>query len=480
MFLGIIEGELEYMKLGFGLSLEQTQKLIMTPELRQAITVLQLSALELADYVEQELLENPLLEIKDDFNERDEKQDLQESKEEKVEGEKFDIDWQEYFNDRDLGYMGKGLGEVNEEFSYDNFLTKAPTLQDHLLFQLSLLAESDLERDIGEFIVGNLDEYGYLRTDLEEIANYFQLPLEQIEKILHNIQTLDPSGVGSRNLQECLLIQLEQQNKKTPVLERLILHHLEELAAGKIAKLANLFGIPPAELQQQADIIKTLDPKPGRKFSSADDVRYITPDVVVERVDGLYIVMVNDTTTPRLEISNAYKAMLGKDADHQAKEFVEAKLNSAVWLIKSIEQRRLTLYKVADCIVQLQRDFLDYGVKRLKPMTLKRVADMIGMHESTVSRATSNKYIQTPQGVFELKFFFTRGLESTSEGGTTSSECIKRMLAEMVKEEETGNPFSDQQLSEKLRIKGIKISRRTVAKYRDELNIPNAAQRKRY
>ncbi|MBS4025333.1 MAG: RNA polymerase factor sigma-54 [Clostridia bacterium] len=468
------------MKLGFGLSLEQTQKLIMTPELRQAITVLQLSALELADYVEQELLENPLLEIKEDIHERDEKQDLQESKEEQVEGEKFDIDWQEYFNDRDLGYAGKGLGEVNEEFSYDNFLTKAPTLPDYLLFQLSLLVENDLERDIGEFIIGNLDEYGYLRTDLEEIANYFQLPLKQIERTLHRIQTLDPSGVGARNLKECLLIQLEQQNKKTPILERLILHHLEDLAAGKLAKLANLFGVPPIELQQQADIIKTLDPKPGRKFSNADDVRYITPDVVVERVEGHYVVMVNDTITPRLEISNAYKAMLGKDADHGAKEFVETKLNAAVWLIKSIEQRRLTLYKVADSIVRLQRDFLDYGVKQLKPMTLKRIADMIGMHESTVSRATSNKYIQTPQGVFELKFFFTRGLESTSEGGTTSSECIKRMLLEMVQVEDPVNPYSDQKFSDKLKIKGIKISRRTVAKYRDELNIPNAAQRRRY
>jgi RNA polymerase sigma-54 factor len=276
------------------------------------------------------------------------------------------------------------------------------------------------------------------------------------------------------------LIQLEQQNKKTPILERLILHHLEDLAAGKLAKLANLFGVPPIELQQQADIIKTLDPKPGRKFSNADDVRYITPDVVVERVEGHYVVMVNDTITPRLEISNAYKAMLGKDADHGAKEFVETKLNAAVWLIKSIEQRRLTLYKVADSIVRLQRDFLDYGVKQLKPMTLKRIADMIGMHESTVSRATSNKYIQTPQGVFELKFFFTRGLESTSEGGTTSSECIKRMLLEMVQVEDPVNPYSDQKFSDKLKIKGIKISRRTVAKYRDELNIPNAAQRRRY
>ncbi|MDW7675296.1 MAG: RNA polymerase factor sigma-54 [Bacillota bacterium] len=466
------------MKMGFGLSLEQTQKLIMTPELRQAITVLQLSALELADYVEQELLENPLLEIKDDDQEREEKL---EQKEAQQEGEKFDIDWQEYFNDRDLGYVGKGVKEVNEEFSYENFLTKSPTLQEHLLFQFSLMVKSQQDQKIGEFLIGNLNDHGYLCMKLSEAAEYFSLPEKKIEQVLKKVQALDPPGIGARNLQECLLLQLEHQNMKTPTLEKLVTCHLEDLAAGRWAKVANSFGITPLELQAQADIIKTLDPKPGRKFTSSNDVRYITPDIVVEKVEGHYVVMVNDTTTPRLEISNAYKTMLNKNGtDADAKEFVEAKLNSAVWLIRSIEQRRLTLYKVADTIVQLQREFLDYGVKHLKPMTLKRIADIIGMHESTVSRATSNKYIQTPQGVFELKFFFSSGLESNSGGEKTSSESIKRMIEELVHGEDATIPLSDQKISDYLKTRGIKVSRRTVAKYRDELNIPNTAQRKRF
>lgn len=469
------------MKLGFGLNLEQTQKLIMTPELRQAITILQLSALELTDYVEQELLENPMLEIKDSWEEREEAKDK--TAKENSENEKFDIDWQEYFNDRDLGYVGKGTGgEVQEELAYENFIAKTPSLQEHLLSQFNLLDNSKEEKIIGQFLIGCINEQGYLTEDLGEISTVTNSNQEDVERVLEKIQSLEPVGIGARSIQECLLIQLKQQDNQDPILHRLITKHLEDVAAGRLAKLAHYFGMPPGKLQDYVDIIKKLDPKPGLKYASLTDVRYIVPDIVIERVEGQYVVIVNDSNTPRLMISNAYKAMLNKgesQADHQVKEFVETKLNSAAWLIKSIEQRRMTLYKVADCIVKLQRDFLDRGIKYLKPMTLKDIAELVELHESTVSRATSNKYVQTPQGVFELRFFFSSGLASDS-GIMTSSESVKKLLEELIKEENPQTPYSDQKLTDILKERGIRISRRTIAKYRDELNIPNATKRKRY
>lgn len=477
------------MKLGFGLSLEQTQKLIMTPELRQAITVLQLSALELNDYLEQELEENPLLEVKDEHAEREtEQQSSVESvesveNEEKEKEEKFDIDWQEYFNDRsDLGYIKQPSvkKEEDEGYSYENFLSQAPTLEEHLILQLSLVATKQNDKKIGEFLIGNLDNHGYLRVSLEEVAKIFRISEEKVEEVLKLIQTFDPIGVGARDLSECLLLQLEHRSENSEILKQLIKKHLEDLAAGRFNKLAALFNTTASKIQKEADVIKTLDPKPGRKFASANEVRYVVPDVVVERVDGEYIVLVNDVNIPRLAINNKYKSILRQDQlDPNAKQFVEGKLNSAAWLIKSIEQRRLTLYKVVNTIVELQREFLDKGVKYLKPMTLKRVADIIEMHESTVSRATSNKYIQTPGGVFELKYFFTSGIPS-SGGESTSSQCIKKTIQELIKAEDPQKPLSDQKIGDILKEQGIKISRRTVAKYRDELGIPSTVQRKRY
>ncbi|MGF7186033.1 RNA polymerase sigma-54 factor [Desulfitispora alkaliphila] len=462
------------MKLGFGLNVEQTQKLIMTPELRQAITVLQLSSLELVDYVEQELQENPLLEVKEEQLEGEHK--------EKPEDERFDLDWQEYFTDRsDLGYVKSPRGsEERENFSCENFLSTMPTLQEHLNFQLSLSNISELERRIGEFLIGNTDSYGYVQVSVEEAARYFCVSENEVEKALFIIQSLEPPGVGARNLAECLILQLDHMGRKTELLEKLIKDHLEDVAAGRYNKLSQLLGLSAKEIQEEADIIKTLDPKPGREFASHNQVRYVVPDVVVERVGREFVVLVNDVTTPRLMINNNYKSIIKQEqGDYSAKKFLEEKLNSASWLIKSIEQRRLTMYKVASTIVDLQRDFLDKGIRYLKPMTLKQVADIIEMHESTVSRATANKYVQTPQGIFELKYFFGSGVTS-SQGETTSAEGIKKMLQELIEGENKNKPYSDQKLAKLLEDKGIKISRRTVAKYRDGLGIPNTVQRKRF
>lgn len=467
------------MRLGFGLSLEQTQKLIMTPELRQAITILQLSAMELAEYIEQELLENPVLEKKEEAEKCEQEEATADENRERE--DKFDIDWQEYFQDRsDLGYTQRERGGEPEQFGFENFLSQAPSLQETLLTQLSLTNLSKAERKIGEYIIGNIDEHGYLTCTLEEITTGLDIQPEQAAKVLNVIQTFDPPGVGARNLVECLLLQVDSLNIENKFLRTLIKHYLPDLAEGRVQKIAKDLDATVQDIQEAADILKTLDPKPGRKFGSPHDVRYVIPDVVVERVEGQYIVLVNDTSAPRLGINSTYRSVLsGAQADEEAKKFVESKLNSASWLIKSIEQRRLTLYKVANCLVELQKDFLEHGIRYLKPLNLKQVAEIVGMHESTISRATSNKYIQTPKGVFEMKYFFSSGVDDVT-GTMISSQSIKRMIRDLVEAEDPKKPLSDQRIGDILVSKGLNISRRTVAKYRDEIGIQAAGKRRRY
>lgn len=472
------------MRLGFGLSLEQTQKLIMTPELRQAITILQLSSMDLAEYIEQELLENPVLEKKEEVEKEDtEKGDHEDSPAELANEreDKVDIDWQEYFQDRGVqSHVQNESGGDREHFSYESFLSQAPSLQEALQTQLSLTNLSKTEREVGEYIIGNIDEHGYLTCTLEEICSGLDIKLEMAEKVLEVIQNFDPPGVGARNLVECLLLQVESLNIENRFLKTIIKQYLPDLAEGRLQKIAKDLDASVQDIQEATDILKTLDPKPGRKFGNPHDVRYVIPDVVVERVEGQYIVLVNDTSAPRLGINTTYRSVLsGATADEETKKFVENKLNSASWLIKSIEQRRLTLYKVANCLVDLQRDFLEQGIRHLKPLNLRQVADIVGMHESTISRATSNKYIQTSQGVFEMKYFFSSGVDD-STGTMVSSQSIKRMIRDMVDAEDTKKPLSDQRIGDILVSKGINISRRTVAKYRDEMGIQAASKRRRY
>jgi len=467
-------------RMGYGLHMEQTQKLIMTPELRQAITVLQLSSLELSMYIEQQLQENPLLELKDESQESDGTNDAQEEVNEPEAPGEFDIDWQEYFNDSsDLGIPKAGKVADQLEYSYENFVRQVPTLSEHLMFQLSLSLCGPREKLIGEYLIGNIDGHGYLQVTVEDVSGSLGVAVEEVEMVLSIIQTFDPTGVGARNLEECLLIQADQMGLNNSLLRQVIKDHLIDLAKGKIGKMAQVLGITVQEVQRVADIIKTLDPKPGRNFGSPNDTRYITPDVVLEKVGSEYIILINDNSVPRITINSAYRAVLNKNADTKTRRFVESKLNAAAWLLRSIEQRRLTLYKVANCLVELQRDFLDRGVKYLKPLNLKKVADIVGLHESTVSRATSNKYIQTPQGVLEMKYFFSSGLSSTA-GSSVSAESIKKMLQEIVAAEDTKDPYNDQKLAEILKRRDINISRRTVAKYRDELGIAPIRKRKRY
>lgn len=468
------------MRMGYGLNVVQTQKLIMTPELRQAIAVLQLSSLELSSYVEQQLQENPLLEIGEDQSERIDTPDHKHEEEGAGENQ-YDIDWQDYFHDSsDLGMPRSEVSRDREDYSYENFVSRSPDLTEHLLSQLGLIHCSSRQRAVAEYIIGNINRNGYLGCSTEDMAKQLNISTEEVLDALRIVQSLDPPGVGARSLQECLQLQLDYLGIDDELVHNVVDRHLMDLADGKYSRMAQVLGVQAQDIQRVADLLKTLDPKPGRNFGGAGDNRYIVPDIVLNKVDGEYVIIINDVSVPRLTINNTYRAVLSHEqGDNKTKKFVEHKLNAAAWLIKSIEQRRLTLYKVTKCIVDLQREFLDYGVKYLKPLNLKTVADMVELHESTVSRATSNKYIQTPQGVFEMKYFFSSGLSNTG-GSMVSAESIKKTLQEIVEKEDSQKPLNDQQIADILRRQGIKISRRTVAKYRDELGIPPVRKRKRY
>ncbi|ADI02608.1 MULTISPECIES: RNA polymerase factor sigma-54 [Syntrophothermus] len=461
------------MRLIHDLSLEQRQKLIITPELRQAIAILQMSALELDEYLQQELAENPFLELKDDPEPVE--------VELKSEDEGFETEWWEYFLDRsDLGYLGP-KEKSEESKGYENLLTKAPTLHEHLLFQADITL-SDEDMVIGEFLIGCIDDNGYLRVGIAEAAQHLGVANEQVEKVLKVIQTFEPYGVGARSLSECLCIQLVQTGKINPVAEKIVREHLDDLGKGRVAKIAARMGISVKDVQETADLIRTLDPKPGRQYGNSYDIRYLVPDVIVERINGEYVIQVCEGNLPRLVINQFYQNMLKQPGlfGHEAKKFMEDRFASALWIIRSIEHRRLTLYKVASCIVEVQREFLDKGVKYLKPLNLKQVADMIGVHESTISRATAGKYIQTPQGVFELKYFFGSAVSAAEGIEKYASRSVKKLIKEMIDAEDARNPLSDQKIAEVLEQSGIKISRRTVAKYRTELGIMSTSARKRY
>ncbi|MCR4430823.1 MAG: RNA polymerase factor sigma-54 [Tepidanaerobacteraceae bacterium] len=463
------------MQMSYGLTLAQTQKLVMTPELRQAITILQLSAQELDEYIEQELLENPLLDLNEDISKNE---DIIEKSEQK---DSDTIDWEEYFQDcADLDFLRFPREKKEEEPGFENFVSSTPTLQEHLMMQLHLCSISRTEFKIGEFLIGNIDKKGYLTITSAEAAEILKVSEQEVEDVVKIIQSFEPAGIGARNLIECLLIQIEQRNISAPKIRELIAFHLKDLAEARYSRIAEALNISLSEVQKLKDIILTLDPKPGRNFSTSDETQYIVPDAVIEKVGDEYVVIMNDSISPRLSINSYYRSLLySENRESNISKFLSQRLDSAMWLIKSIEQRRLTLNKVINSIVEVQRDFLDYGVAYLKPLTMKQIADRVGIHESTVSRAISGKYVQTPRGVFELKFFFKNGLDNIN-GSSTSSESIKKMIKKMVGEEDPYNPLSDQRLADDLKKNGIIISRRTVAKYREELGIPSSAKRKRY
>lgn len=472
------------MKMNFNLNLIQTQKLVMTPELKQAIEILQYNAMELNDFVNEELLNNPILErVANDVEEKtaSEKESDSEFEYDLDKGDTKEIDWEDmvnYFEDaRPLGNLSYN---PDSEINYDNFVADEESLKDYLLSQLKMTRLSSEAEEICEYIIENIDDNGYLHMSNEEVMVLFDVPDERVEEYVSFIQTFDPSGVCARSIEECLMIQLIQMGYEDSLETSLVMNHLEELGDKKFSSISKKIGEPVERIQEAYDFIKSLEPKPGRSFSSLRDVRYIVPDVYVEKVKDEYVVIVNEVATPRLQINSFYKKLLSQmTRDTMTTDYLSKNLQSALRIIKSIEQRRNTIYRVCKAIIDYQYEFFEKGMLYLKPLNLKDIADEIDVHESTVSRAVNGKYIQCPNGLFEIKYFFQSGVKGASGEGV-SSESVKSVMKEMIERENTKKPLSDQAIADTLIKAGINISRRTVAKYRDEMNILPSSKRKRF
>jgi RNA polymerase sigma-54 factor len=448
--------------------------------LQQAIKLLPLSRLELIQKIHQEMLENPFL---DDVLNQEEGEgeavgeELSQETEE-VAPKELDIDWEAYLQDSggDGSYQ---FDRDQERFSLEATLRNETSLAEYLLWQLSLAARTELDKQIGAYLIGNIDDDGYLQCQIEEVAAIFEEQDEHVEEILQIVQSFDPAGVGARDLQECLSIQLRHLGMEDSLAGTIVRNHLALIDERYFRNIAKDLGVLLEEVIVAVKLIRELDPKPGSRYN-AQRVEYIVPDVVVIKMGDDYQILLNDDGLPKLRINSLYQGILrrGDGIQGDTKEYLDDKFRSAVWLMKSIEQRRQTLMKVAKSLCKFQREFLDKGIPYLKPLVLKDVAEDIGMHESTVSRVTTNKHIHTPQGVFGLKFFFHSGLHSFA-GDAMSSVSVKEIIKKAVMGENARNPLTDQQLVKLLEDKGIKIARRTVAKYRQELRIASASRRKR-
>ncbi len=469
------------MKMGFELNLTQTQKLIMTPELRQAIQILQFNNVELTEYIEKQLEVNPFLESIDKNTEVVSKEDnhVEINKSDK----KDEIDWKDVIEKYDdISYKAYGNAVNSEEKqTFETYTSKKMSLKDHLMLQLGVSVKTQKEKRVGEFIIESLDNKGYLGCTLQDISLLLNEDVVEIERILRLVQSFDPLGVGARNLSECLMIQLKEKGIQDKNAYIIVEKYLEDVATNKIQKIAKELHITVKRVQSIFDIIKMLEPKPARGFIvDSDNIRYIVPDVTIEKINGEYVIIVNDSNLPMLTISGYYKSMISNLDDKEANKFLTDKLNSSMWLIKSIEQRRMTLYKVVESILKFQRKFFDEGNNAIKPLVLKDVAEDIGVHESTVSRATNGKYVQTPRGIFELKYFFASSLDNDNGIEGVSSTSVKTQIQDLIKNESTQKPLSDQKIADILGESGINISRRTVAKYRDEMRIPSSSMRRRF
>jgi RNA polymerase sigma-54 factor len=495
-------------------SLKLSQQLVMTPQLQQAIKLLQLSRMELLEQVREEMDQNPLLEQPDEapFGDTADKEPGEASLEAantelpvgvetrtpdaapefKADGDgPPEIDWEAYLNSYQFNEQttasNKGNVATDDLPSFEANLVEKEDLVDHLQEQLGTLRLNEAERRIGMLILGNLDDDGYLKLpDVEgdpliRLANEGDVPMHVAERTLRRIHNLDPRGCGARDLQECLLIQVAAlKDPHSALLGTIIKRHMRYLESKNLPAIAKELKVSLDEVVAAAKLLTKLDPKPGRNFSG-DDAQYISPDVFVYKMGEEYTVVLNDDGLSKLRISGTYRNALknGAVGPGQTKDFIQDKLRSAMWLIRSIHQRQRTIYKVTESIVKFQKDFFDKGIAHLKPLILRDVAEDIGMHESTVSRVTTAKYVHTPQGIFELKYFFNSSIARVS-GEDTASEAVKHHIKQLVAQEDPKNPYSDQKLVELLRAQGTEIARRTVAKYREVLGILPSSKRKRY
>jgi RNA polymerase sigma-54 factor len=470
------------------------QQLVITPQLQQAIRLLQLTRLELVDMISQEMKENPLLEEEEEGKELAEGEtptteqgegEIQAEPERTPEvqgnGEGADeFDWENYLENSNLiPFQRQSHEDGDERPSFENFLAKRTTLTDHLQWQLQLSRFTEEEQEAGIWIIGNLDEDGYLKISLEDICSETSLPVEMVERVLRKIQQFDPVGVAARDLKECLLIQLEQIVPRDTLAEKIVSEHLSLLKNRNYPAIAKRIGVSLDRVNRAAHLISKLDPKPGKAFGG-EVIQEIIPDVYVYKVEGDYVIYLNDEGIPRLRVNSLYRNILNgshltPDGD---RKYIQDKLRSALWLIRSIHQRQRTIYKVTKSIVKFQREFLDKGIQFLKPLVLRDVAEDIQMHESTISRVTHNKYVHTPQGIYELKFFFNAGITST-QGETMASESVKNLVREIIAKEDPRKPYSDEKLVQILQEMNIHIARRTVSKYREMMKILSSNERRK-
>jgi RNA polymerase sigma-54 factor len=394
-----------------------------------------------------------------------------------------DADYEYFFGDYlDDGYRSRTPSEVKELPPIENTLSTAASLSDHLLWQLSLQTDDDRLKEIGAAIIGNLDDDGYLVASVEEIAAMGEWPVADVERALQHVQTFDPIGVAARDLQECLWLQIRHIGLEGTPTEKIVTEHLRLLQNHQVPEIARKLGISLDDLKEHVEIIRNLDPKPGSRYNPSQS-QYVIPDVYVVKVEDQYVAALNEEGLPQLRISPVYRRLLDKtgagggDQNDETRAYVKDKFRSALWLIKSVDQRQKTIHKVATSIINFQREFLDHGIEYLRPLVLRDVANDIGMHESTVSRVVNNKYMHTPQGVFELKYFFHSGI-SSSFGESVSSVTIKQRIRKIIENEDPRKPLSDSKIVSILQKEGLMLARRTIAKYREELKIPTSNQRK--
>ncbi len=515
------------MELGLRLSQKQTMKLVMTPRLQQALKLLQMPSLELSQHIEQELLTNPLLEV-DEENppaeapEPDRGEEVQSKEESELTGDDQNVDWSEYFDDG-YQYEDGGRNEREETEFYEKVPVGRTTLSESLTEQLHLLDLDEATQKVAEYLVGCLDDNGFLVIPVEEVADELGITPQEVVLALRKVQELEPTGVGARDLPESLLIQLRQTERGETLAARIVEHHFDEFKQKQYQEIARALKVKPEDIQEAARDIATLNPRPGAQLA-LEDARYVVPDLVVEKIDGEYVVSLADGSVPRLRVSRKYREILMRDSANGKAEaakvearkaapepeapspdgalpadgkagapesnaraskreeevkFIQDKLKSASWLIQTIEQRRRTMIKVMEAIVEAQGSFFERGPEALRPLTLQDVAEKIGMHESTVSRVTTNKYVQTPRGVLPLKYFFSSGLD-TESGGSVSSKMAMARIKERIEKEDKRKPLSDQKIAELLRKEGLIVARRTVAKYRERMDILSARYRKEF
>ncbi len=479
-------------------SLKLTQQLIMTPQLQQAIKLLQLSRLELVDTINQEMEENPLLEeaAPDDDQEISINQDTEEmtitdreeirgnERTEELTGEgdgREEFDWGGYLED--YGPMGVTYDRPDgDATSWDNMLAALPSLTDHLMWQLKLSRFTEREMLLGEQIIGNLDQNGYLVATVAEIAEQNQAETTEVEATLKKIQEFDPPGIAARDLKECLLIQAHLLGVSTPLMEAIIRDHMKDLELKNYNQIARKLRVPLPEILHAVQLIGQMDPKPGRIYSE-EKTQPIIPDVYVFKSGDDYKIVLNDDGLPRLRISNFYREIMGGSSGNAnyetGKKYIREKVQSATWLIKSIQQRQKTIYRVAESIVRQQKDFFNGGMNYLKPLVLRNIADDVEMHESTISRVVTNKYMQTPRGIYELKYFFSSGIHKTG-GDTIASKSVKEDIRRIISEENARKPLSDSEIVDLLDKEKITIARRTVAKYREMMGILPSSRRKKF